>query len=360
MVRPARHAAQSRRALSRHQQIADGAPRPLRRTATMAIHKLRALEYLVAVVDHGGFAAGARRLGVATPSVHRLVGALEAEVGVALLHRDGAAPVPTREGAAYVERARRLLQDAAELDASVHDAARAPTGTLVIAYQNVVATFVLPALLPSFHAAFPGIRVELRDAGTTRDLVQTGADLLLAFGWPSTQDALVRTVAYTRWVVAAAPAFWARHGVPREPADLARMPCALFRVPYGQVMRRWIFARGRERAEVEVDGWLVSDERSALDGPVLAGQLAGRLNDLTARDGLRDGRLQPVLLDWEGVSAPPLTLLVRRALARQPRVRAFERHLRSSVEAIVRERLPAGLPPVPVPARPEWFSKRVA
>jgi DNA-binding transcriptional LysR family regulator len=324
----------------------------------MSIHKLRALEYLVAVVDHGGFAAGARRLGVATPSVHRLVGALEAEVGVVLLHRDGPKAAPTREGAAYVERARRLLQDAAELDASVRDVARTPTGTLVLAYQNVVATFLLPGLLPSFHVAYPGIRIELRDAGTSRDLVQVGADLMLSFGWPSTQDALVRTIAYTRWVVAATPAYWSRHGVPREPSDLARMPCAVFRVPYGEPLRRWIFARGRERTEVEVDGWLMSDERSALDGPVVAGQLAARLNDLTARDGLRDGRLQPVLLDWEGVSAPPLTLLVRRSLARQPRVRAFERHLHASLEPALRERLPAGLPPVPVPARPEWFGRR--
>jgi DNA-binding transcriptional LysR family regulator len=48
----------------------------------MAIHKLRGLQYLVAVVDHGGFNAAARHLGVAAPSVHRLVQALEAELGL--------------------------------------------------------------------------------------------------------------------------------------------------------------------------------------------------------------------------------------------------------------------------------------
>ena len=33
----------------------------------MAVHKLRGLEYLVAVVDSGGFNAAARQLGVAAP-----------------------------------------------------------------------------------------------------------------------------------------------------------------------------------------------------------------------------------------------------------------------------------------------------
>lgn len=325
----------------------------------MSIHKLRALEYLVAVVDHGGFAPAARRLDVATASVHRLVNALEHELGVALLHRDRGATAPTRDGAAYVERARRLLSDAAELDASVRDTPRAPTGTLVLAYQNVVAASVLPELLPSFHATFPGIRIDLRDAGRSRDLVQVGADVLLSFGWPPSQDAIVRTIAQTRWVIVATPAYWARHGVPRDPTRLAQMPCALFRVPFGEVLRRWAFRRATERIEVEVDGWLVSDERSASDAPVHAGLLAARVNDLSVREALRGGRLQPVLLDWEGVSAPPLTLLLRKSLVRQPRTRAFVKHLQSVVDAMVADRLPAGLPPVPVAARPEWWHKRV-
>ncbi|HMN79328.1 MAG TPA: LysR family transcriptional regulator [Burkholderiaceae bacterium] len=324
----------------------------------MTIHKLRALEYLVAAVDERGFAAAARRLGVATPSVHRLINALEAEVGVALLHRDGASLRPTPEGAGYVERARRLLKDAAELDASLRDAGRAPTGTLIIAHQSVVARFVLPEVLPSFHAAFPGVRVDLRDAGTVRDLVRLGADMLLMFGWPPAQDAVVRTIAYTRWLIVAAPSFWARYGTPREPADLARMPCALFRTPYGEVLNRWTFVRDGERVEVEVDGWLTGDDRGALDAPLLAGRIAGRWNDLTVRDSLRDGRLQPVLLDWEGQHSPPLTLLLRKSLIRQPRARAFIRHLQTTIDALTSERLPPGLPPAPVPVRPGWFRKR--
>lgn len=324
------------------------------------MHKLRALEYLLAVVEHGGFAPAARRLGVAAPSVHRLVTALEAELGTTLLDR-GSKPVrPTPDGSAYVERVRQLVSELRSLDSSLRDRFNAPRGQIVVAAHSVVIEFVLTQALPRFHEQFPGVQVDLRDAGVVRDLGQLGADVMLQFGWPPSQDAIVRTLADTRWLIVAAPSFWARHGVPRHPADLASLPCALYRTPYGEVLRDWTFTRGQEQVDVSVDGWLVGDHRAALDAAVLAGQLAARYNDLTVREALQNGSLQPVLLDWTGLHAPPLTLLLRRALARQPRVRAFVDYMARWVSDATRHRLPAGLPAVPVAKPPDWFRRRVS
>jgi DNA-binding transcriptional LysR family regulator len=325
----------------------------------MAIHKLRALEYLIAVVDRGSFAAAARHLAVAPPSVHRLVSALEAELGIPLLDRAATPLRATPDAQRYVERARRLVAELQSLDASLHDEANAPSGTVVVAAQSTVLDFVLADALPSFHERYPGVRIELRDAGIGRDLAQLGADVLLQFGWPPPQDAAMRALAHTRWLIVAAPSFWARHGVPTHPSQLAALPCALFRVPYGEVLRTWTFQRGAEQVQVQVDGWLEGDYRQVLDAPVFAGQMVARVNDLTAVHALRDGRLQPVLLDWVGQNAPPLHLLTRRASSRQPRVRAFADFIAEWVAVRCAARLPAGLPPVPVSKRPEWFRRRV-
>ena len=325
----------------------------------MPIHKLRALEYLCSVVDHGGFNAAARRLGVSPPSVHRLVTALEQELGLVLLDRAASPLRPVPEAIAYVERARGLLDELQHLDASLHDRTTAPSGTVTIAAHSVVLQFVVPGWLARLHARHPQVRLDLIDAGASRDLAELGTDLLLMFGWPPPQEAILRTLADTRWLVVASPGYWARHGAPSHPDELARHPCALFRTPYGEVLRRWIFERGTERAEVDVDGWLVGDHRAALDAPVLGGQLVGRLNDLTAREGLAAGTLQPVLLDWSGVSSPPLNLLVRKSAARQPRVRAVVESLVSEASELTRHRLPAGLPPVQPARRPEWLRRRV-
>ncbi|MEO7853407.1 MAG: LysR family transcriptional regulator [Rubrivivax sp.] len=325
----------------------------------MTIHKLRALEYLCAVVEHGGFNAAARKLGVAGPSVHRLVKALEAELGVVLLDRAATPLRATPDAQLYVERARRLLAELQTLDASMHDQEAAPQGTVTIAAQSVVLQFVLPELLGRLHQRHPQLRLDLIDAGTHRDITKLGTDLLLQFGWPPPQQAMLRTLADSRWLVVASPAYWARHGVPAHPSELPRHPCMLFRTPYGELLRNWIFERDSERVEIEVDGWLTGDHRAALDAPVFGGQLVARLNDLTVREGLAAGTLQPVMLDWVGASSPPLNLLIRKAVSRQPRVRAVVDFLAGAAAELTQHRLPAGLPPVRPAKRPEWFKRRV-
>jgi DNA-binding transcriptional LysR family regulator len=82
-------------------------------------------------------------------------------------------------------------------------------------------------------------------------------------------------------------------------------------------------------------------------------------SDLTAPEGLEAGTLQPVLLDWVGASSPPLNLLIRKAVSRQPRVRAVVDFLAEAAAELVRQRLPAGLRPVRPAQRPDWFKRRV-
>ena len=255
------------------------------REIDMAVHKLRGLEYLVAVVDSGGFNAAARQLGVAAPSVHRLVQALEAELGMALIDRSTTPVRPTPYAVDYVARARDLLAQMRELDASLKDQTSAPRGTISLAVHSVVLQFVLPAMLPAFHARYPDIRLDIVDAGPSRDLARLGTDALLQFGWPPQQEAILRTLAETRWLVVATPAYWARHGVPEHPADLARHPCALFRTPFGETLSQWFFEKDGERVKVDVGGWLASDSRDVLDAALYAGQAVARINDLTALPG---------------------------------------------------------------------------
>jgi DNA-binding transcriptional LysR family regulator len=326
----------------------------------MPVHKLRGLEYLVAVVEHGGFNAAARQLGVAAPSVHRLVRALEMELGVELLDRASRPLRPTAFAAGYVERARALLGEMRELDAGLRDQSQAPRGTITLAAHSVVMQFVLPDLLGRFHARYPEIRLDIQDAGNVRDLGRLGTDMLMQFGWPPPQDAALRTLAETRWLVVATPAYWARHGQPRHPAELAGHACGLFRTPFGEVIRHWTFEREGERVAIDVDGWLVSDNREVLDAALLGGHLVARINDLTAHPGLADGRLRPVLLDWVGQHSPPLSLVIKRSLLRQPRIRAWIDFAAEHAQQLDARRQPADLPPVPAAERPDWWRRRVA
>jgi DNA-binding transcriptional LysR family regulator len=326
----------------------------------MAVHKLRGLEYLVAVVDAGGFNAAGRQLGVAAASVHRLVQALEAELGLPLIDRSMQPLRPTPYAVAYIERARAILAELRELDNSLHDQAATPKGSISVAVHSVVLQFVLPAMLPRFHARYPDIQLEIIDAGVSRDLARLGTDTMLQFGWPPEQDAMLRTLAETRWLVVASPAYWVRHGIPAHPSDLQKHACALFKTPFGEVLRQWVFEKQGERVAVQVDGWLVSDSRHVHDSALYGGQIVARVNDLTAHPGIADGSLQPVLLDWTGLNAPPLSMVVKRSLVRQPRMRAWVDFMVDHARQLTVHRQPAGLPPVQPADRPDWWRKRVA
>lgn len=326
----------------------------------MAIHKLRGLEYLVAVVDTGSFSAAARHLGVATASVHRLVSALEGELAAVLVDRSTQPLRPTPHAVAYVERARDLLSQMREIDASLHDQTEAPRGTITIAADSVVREYLLPRMLVAFHDRCPEVEVVVGEAGTVRDLARLGTDMLMQSGWPPPQDAVLRTLGESRWLVVATPSYWARHGVPQTPADLVRHPCALYRTPSGEVLRHWVFERDGDRRTVGVAGWIQSDSRTVLDGPLLAGHVVARVSDLSVQPRLDDGSLQPVLLDWTGLNAPPVSLVARRSLVRQPRVRAWIDLAVHHLQQLVRQRLPEGLPAVRPSERPDWWRRRVA
>jgi DNA-binding transcriptional LysR family regulator len=70
---------------------------------------LRQLQYLVSVVDEGGFRAAARRLHIAQPPLSTTIRQLERELGVPLLERTPRGTTPTPAGVELVVRARAIL-----------------------------------------------------------------------------------------------------------------------------------------------------------------------------------------------------------------------------------------------------------
>lgn len=94
--------------------------------------RIDAMQAFVAVADLAGFAPAARKLGLSASAVTRLVAALEERVGARLLQRTTRSVTLTDVGARYLERARRILADVAEAEASVHAEHARPSGKLVV------------------------------------------------------------------------------------------------------------------------------------------------------------------------------------------------------------------------------------
>jgi LysR family transcriptional regulator, carnitine catabolism transcriptional activator len=110
---------------------------------------LRHLEFVVAIVDHGGVGRAATALHVAQPSVSASVRGLEHELGVNLFDRIGRRLVLTDAGATVVDHARQLLAGRERLAAELADQQGLLAGTLRLVSLPTLATDSPPLSSPS-------------------------------------------------------------------------------------------------------------------------------------------------------------------------------------------------------------------
>jgi len=129
---------------------------------------LRQLEYLVAVVDDGGFTRAAERLHVAQPGVSAALRRLEAELGEQLLDRGARAVTPTAAGAALLPHARAALAAVAAGRDAVDELRGLVRGRVAIGVVTACPAIELAAPLAAFHAAHPGVEVSLEEDGSDR------------------------------------------------------------------------------------------------------------------------------------------------------------------------------------------------
>ena len=99
------------------------------------------------VVEAGSFTKAADSLGLPKATVTKQIQHLEARLRVKLLHRTTRRVGVTPDGAAYYERAARLLNDLDELEASMGNAQTNPQGRLRVDVGSSVASLlIIPAL----------------------------------------------------------------------------------------------------------------------------------------------------------------------------------------------------------------------
>lgn len=132
---------------------------------------LRQIEYVVAVVDHGGFTKAAAACHVAQPSLSQSVRRLEAELGAPLFTRLGRTVELTEVGRDLLGPARRLLRGAESIRGVVAEHVALATGTLdLVALPTLVADPLVP-LIGSFRAAHPSVRVRVAEPVTPTELL---------------------------------------------------------------------------------------------------------------------------------------------------------------------------------------------
>ncbi|MBA4448533.1 LysR family transcriptional regulator, partial [Cylindrospermopsis raciborskii CS-506_D] len=118
--------------------------------------QLQGMRVFCAVADALGFRAAANRLGMSATMISKHVTALETRVGARLFARNSRRVVLTDEGRAYYQRAKALLDELDELEASVRKQAKQIGGLIRVSAPVWMANERFAAILQSFTAEHPG------------------------------------------------------------------------------------------------------------------------------------------------------------------------------------------------------------
>lgn len=187
---------------------------------------LSALQAFVAVADCGGFADGARRLGLSASMVSRRVAALETQLNVRLVHRSTRGMSLTDAGLRFHQRCRDLLADLAVACEDVSGDSDSLAGLVrLTAPQSLLGTALVAPVVADLMHRHPALRFDLALDDRKLDLVSGAFEVAVRLGPLPDSCCIARKLAALSGQLVASPAYLARHGIPRSAADLAQHLC---------------------------------------------------------------------------------------------------------------------------------------
>ena len=285
------------------------------------VDQLLAMRVFSRVAERGSFAHAADELDISRAAASGHVAALEKHLGVRLLNRTTRRVSLTAEGADYLRRCRRILDEIQDAEETLRGSRSRPQGQLRVDVPVAFGRYLLLPALPDFTRRYPDIELDIRLNDRTVDLVAERVDVALRVG-PLQQAGLVaRRVAQINIVTCASPTYLADHGEPITPDDL-RGHRLLAVKPTGGGSPEWPFPPPWTSRRLKLH---FAMQFNAIEGPIIAAA-AGlgivHTADLVLAEYVARGELKLILGEY-AMPGPPISLVYPSAGHQSPKVRVF-------------------------------------
>lgn len=259
-----------------------------------------AMQAFVRVVEAGSFTKAATTLHMSKTSVTQLVQQLEARLRVRLLNRTTRRVALTADGAAYYERAVRLLADLDDAETSLSSAAALPRGRLRVDVPSPLARMILVPALPEFYARYPDIQLDMGVSDRVVDLIGDKVDCVVRGGEIADQSLIARHVGDLQLGLYAAPSYLQRAGRPSHPRELENTHHRIVGFLWARAGKPVPYAMqcGGESLKVQGRYALAVDDGNAYLAAGLAGLGILWLPDYMAKAHRQRGELVPLLEHW--------------------------------------------------------------
>ena len=296
---------------------------------------LNDLYYFAMVVDHGGFAAAERALGIPKSRLSRRISQLENDLGVRLLQRSTRRFAVTDVGQSVHRHAQSMLAEATAAREVVDRLSAEPRGVVKVSVPVGIAQQLMPKLLPDFLAAYPKVRVQLHVNNRRVDVINEGFDVAIRVRTKLDDDGslVMRSFGQIKELLVASPKYLDRAGRPTSPDDLDQH--TTMTMGEDEVRQRWeLQGRDGEVRRVELKPRVAGFDFPMLMDLAKQGLGVTMLPETMCAEAVRAGQLEVVLPEWrlpQGIAHA--VFASRRGLL--PAVRAFIDHLAEALPPLI-------------------------
>lgn len=260
---------------------------------------LNDLYYFVQVVDHGGFAAAARALGMPRSRLSRRIALLEDRLGVRLIQRSTRRFSVTEIGQDYYRHCVAMLVEADAAQNLIERSRSKPQGIVRLSCPPPLLYFQVGEMIARFMAECPDVEVHLDSTPRRVDVISEGIDIALRVRFPPLEpsDLVMRVLADSTQRLVASPALLRGLSHPLVPADLAGLPSLGWGPPHQR--HEWCL-EGPDGASalIPFTPRLITEDMVALRFAALRGIGVAQFPTMVIAGDLKDGTLIDVLPAW--------------------------------------------------------------
>jgi len=255
--------------------------------------------YFAAVVDHGGFSAASRALGLPKSRLSRRVASLEARLGVRLLQRSTRKLVLTDLGHQVLAHSHAMLQAAQAAECAATRRRVEPSGRVRVSLPPQALDRGFSQVFEAYLLACPRVQLDLVLTSRRVDLIEEGIDIALRVRATDDEDPqwATRRLWPAQALLVAGPSLLAARGQPQSPADLGDWPALGAAGADRKVHWRLVGPQGDVR-DVRAPLRVACEHFGLRARLAAAGLGVTMLPDSEAAPGLASGHLVRVLPGW--------------------------------------------------------------
>ena len=284
-------------------------------------NKYAELTVFLSVVREGSFSAAGRKQELSPSAVSKLIARLEARLNVRLFERISGSIRLTQEGERFRIAGEQVVQAMLEAENAIKVADSAISGVVRINTALTTAKYLIAPRLPLLLEKHPKLQLDFVLSTERADFVRQGIDVAIHSGRPMELSLIARPLVLRPWVIAVAPEYLAKHGVPRQPQDLIKHRCLNFSIR--TQWNRWTFHDESGIKTIDIPNHISSNQGELLRTLALLSLGVVRLAHFNIAADLDAGLLVPLLSEFQvRTEEDRFYLLYPHGRSLAPRVRA--------------------------------------